>query len=95
MGLTLEQVRHVGQLARLELSAEEEELYRSQLSQILVHIEQLQSLDLTGVAPMTHASTEAVLFREDEVVASLGGEAATANAPERIGTRVAVPRIID
>ena len=95
MSLTVEQVRHVARLARLQLTPEEEARYAGQLSAILDHIAQLNALDTTGVPPMTHASQEATLYRDDVVAPSLGGAAAVANAPEPVGTSVAVPRIIE
>ena len=95
MKLTLEQVRHVASLARLHLGADEEERLAAELSEILGHVEQLQTLDVSGVPPMTHASDEPTRFREDDVQPSLGAERAVANAPEKLGTSVAVPRIIE
>jgi aspartyl-tRNA(Asn)/glutamyl-tRNA(Gln) amidotransferase subunit C len=95
VSVTVEQVRHVSRLARLHLTAEEEARYATQLSAILEHVAQLNALDTTGVPPMTHASTEATLFRDDVPQPSLGGARAVANAPESIGTSVSVPRIIE
>ena len=95
MSLTVEQVRQVARLARLHLTPEEEARQATQLSAILGHIAQLQALDTTGVPPMTHASSEPTLLREDVPVASLGGAQAVANAPESMGTSVSVPRIIE
>jgi aspartyl-tRNA(Asn)/glutamyl-tRNA(Gln) amidotransferase subunit C len=95
MKLSLEQVRHVAKLARLSLSPSEEESLASQLSAILGHVERLQALDISDVPPMTHASDEPVRFREDQVQPSLGAERAVANAPDTVGTGVAVPPIIE
>ena len=95
MSLTAEQVRHVARLARLHLTADEEARYAAQLSAILDHFALLGGLDTQGVPPMTHASGEPTLYRDDVPQPSLGGAAAVANAPESIGTSVVVPRIIE
>ena len=95
MKLSPEQVRHVAKLARLHLTDDEEARYGAQLSAILSHVEQLQALDVAAVPPMTHASAEPTRLREDVVEPSLGAERAVQNAPERAGTSVAVPRIIE
>lgn len=95
MKLSAEQVRHVATLARLQLTAEEEQQYGAQLSAILSHVEQLQALDVSGVPPMTHASDEPMRTRPDELQPSLGAERAVQNAPEKSGTSVAVPKIIE
>jgi aspartyl-tRNA(Asn)/glutamyl-tRNA(Gln) amidotransferase subunit C len=95
MKLGLDDVRHVARLARLQLSAEEERTLGEQLSAILGYVEELQALDVSAVPPMTHASEAPTRFREDVVAPSLGAERAVANAPEKQGTSVAVPRIIE
>jgi aspartyl-tRNA(Asn)/glutamyl-tRNA(Gln) amidotransferase subunit C len=95
MSLTLEQVRHVARLARLSLSPEEEQAYAGQLSAILDAVAQLQSLDVTDVAPTSHASLAEALLREDATRESLPPERALANAPAREGTSFAVPRILE
>ena len=95
MSLTVEQVRHVARLARLHLTPEEEARYATQLSAILEHIAQLNALDTAGVPPMTHASAETTLYREDVITPSLGGAVAVSNAPDSVGTSVSVPRIIE
>ncbi|MFN6367491.1 MAG: Asp-tRNA(Asn)/Glu-tRNA(Gln) amidotransferase subunit GatC, partial [Aphanizomenon sp.] len=46
-------VRKVANLARLELTADEETQFTTQLGNILDYIEQLNQLDVTNVAPTT------------------------------------------
>jgi aspartyl-tRNA(Asn)/glutamyl-tRNA(Gln) amidotransferase subunit C len=45
MSLSLEEIKHIAALARIELSPEELEKYRTQLSEILEHFKQLQDID--------------------------------------------------
>ena len=97
MALSLDEVRRVAALARLKLSAEEEQLFAGQLSDILEHVRALETLDVTGVPPMTHALAEgeAVALRPDTLVPGLTPDEALANAPAREGTCFKVPRIIE
>lgn len=95
MALTLDQVRHVAQLARLALSSEEETRYQAQLSAILDAVGTLQGVDTEGVPPTAHAHVEGPIVREDTVHASLDEAAALGNAPARSGTHFAVPKIIE
>ena len=95
MKLSLEQVRHVAQLARLALTPEEELRYQEQLSAILDAMEQLNALDTRDVEPTSHASFGESVLREDRVKPSLGAEVAVANAPARVGTSFAVPKILE
>ena len=95
MKLSLEQVRHVAQLARLAVTPEEELRYQEQLSAILDAMEQLNALDTRDVEPTSHASFGESVLREDRVKPSLGAEVAVANAPARVGTSFAVPKILE
>jgi aspartyl-tRNA(Asn)/glutamyl-tRNA(Gln) amidotransferase subunit C len=95
MKLTLEQVRHVATLARLSLSPEEEQRYATQLSAVLDAMAQLQELDVSGVEPTSHATLAASLLREDVHTPSLPPEKSMANAPARMGSSFAVPKIIE
>ena len=95
--LSLDEVRHIAALARLKLSAEEERTFAFQLSAILDHVRELDTLDLSGVEPMTHAlaAGEEPLLREDEERPCFTPEEAVAAAPARVGTAFEVPRIIE
>jgi aspartyl-tRNA(Asn)/glutamyl-tRNA(Gln) amidotransferase subunit C len=95
MKLTVEQVRHVATLARLSLTPEEEERYATQLSAVLEAVAQLQELDVSGVEPTSHATLAASLLREDVTRPSLSPDQALANAPARVGTSFAVPKILE
>jgi len=56
MTISREDVLRVAELAQLELTPEEAELYRGQLDEILNYIGKLQKLDVTNVEPMTQMS---------------------------------------
>lgn len=55
MSISREDVLRVAELAHLELTAEEIELYRGQLDGILNYIGKLEELDVSGVEPMVLA----------------------------------------
>ena len=96
MSLSLDEVRRIAVLARLKLSPDEERVFQGQLSAILDYVEQLQSLDVSGVEPMTHALAEDdVPLRTDALQACLAPSEALANAPAREGSCFKVPRIIE
>src|SRR5574340_915715 len=60
MSLSLEQVRRIAALARIEISPAEAETTRDQLNGIFRFIEQMQAVDTTGVTPMAHAQDASV-----------------------------------
>ena len=65
--LSREDVLKLAQLARLTLSDEEVERYRSELSEILQYVEQLQTADVEGLEPTTQVTGLKNVMREDEV----------------------------
>ncbi|HXA42383.1 MAG TPA: Asp-tRNA(Asn)/Glu-tRNA(Gln) amidotransferase subunit GatC [Candidatus Solibacter sp.] len=83
MKLTLEQVRHVAELARLGLSDDELEALAGELSSILEYIDQLEQLDTAAIAPTAQVGELVDVMREDEVLPSLDPEDALRNAPSR------------
>lgn len=95
MGLTKQEVEHVAQLARLELSEAEIEEYTGQLNQILSFVAKLDQLDTTGVEPMAHTIPVTNVFRPDKTGPSLDPEKVLANAPDRVGNFFKVPKILD
>ena len=92
MAISEEQVRHVAMLARLGLSDDQVTQLAHELSDILVHVEAIQSLDLADVEPTTHAASVVNVMRPDEVRPCLPREAALHNAPEQRDGAFLIPK---
>jgi aspartyl-tRNA(Asn)/glutamyl-tRNA(Gln) amidotransferase subunit C len=82
MAITTNDVLHVAKLARLELSDEEVERMREQLSAILEAVGKVSELDLDDVEPTAHPLDLVNVLAEDEPRPSLSLEDALANAPD-------------
>lgn len=95
MAISREEVEHVARLARLELSEDEIELFRGQLSAVLERAQRIQALDLEGVPETAHPIELSNVWREDVVVPPPDSESILANAPEREGSFFRVPRILE
>ncbi len=95
MSLTLDQVRKVAKLARLELSEADLARMQTQLSAILDYVAQLQALDTDGVEPLAHPLPVQNVFRPDEPRPSLPVAEALRNAPTRLGDYFGVPAVFD
>ena len=67
MKLSLEQVKHIASLARIDLKPEEEESFREQLSSILEYVGQLSECQTEGIEPMSHVIPLVNVLRPDEV----------------------------
>jgi aspartyl-tRNA(Asn)/glutamyl-tRNA(Gln) amidotransferase subunit C len=93
MSLTLKEVEHIAELARLELSAEEKERYRQQLSAILDYARSLQSLDTGGIPPTSSVLPPRSVLRPDEAKESLPVKAVLKNAPQSEDDQFRVPPV--
>lgn len=65
--LSRDDVLKLARLARLELTEDEIEEYRKELSGILQYVEQIQNTDVTGLKPTTQVTGLTNVMREDEV----------------------------
>ncbi len=94
MTLSNEEVRHIAQLARLQLKPEEVGPIARQMNDILSYMDQLNTLDTRGVEPTSHALQLSNAFREDQVQPSLPLEESLAIAPEQGRSAFVVPKVI-
>ncbi|MBE9058667.1 Asp-tRNA(Asn)/Glu-tRNA(Gln) amidotransferase subunit GatC [Sphaerospermopsis sp. LEGE 08334] len=90
-----EQVHKVANLARLELTPEEETQFSTQLSDILEYIEQLSELDVADVPPTTRAIDVSNITREDKLQPYPDREAILSSAPKQEGDFFKVPKILN
>ncbi|HVN86703.1 MAG TPA: Asp-tRNA(Asn)/Glu-tRNA(Gln) amidotransferase subunit GatC [Candidatus Binatia bacterium] len=95
MPLSVDDVRHIALLARLELTPEEETAFASQLDHILSHFERLKQLDTESVVPTAHILAIETPFRDDVVRNRPAVDSLLANAPERDNRFFKVPKIIE
>ncbi|HEU4967108.1 MAG TPA: Asp-tRNA(Asn)/Glu-tRNA(Gln) amidotransferase subunit GatC [Candidatus Saccharimonadales bacterium] len=65
--LTREDVLKLARLARLDLTDDEIEKYRAELSSILQYVEQLQAVDITDLKPTNQVTGLINVMRDDEV----------------------------
>jgi aspartyl-tRNA(Asn)/glutamyl-tRNA(Gln) amidotransferase subunit C len=92
--ISVEEVRHVANLARLELGEGEELRMTEQMNSILSYMDKLNELDTRDVAATTHAIQLENVSREDRVNTSLDRSRALHNAPQNDGVNFVVPKVI-
>ena len=93
--LKREDVQRIAELARLELTTDELELFTRQLGDILTYVEQIRALDTSGVAPTSQVLNRPV-DREDDPLPTLSGDDLMRNAPDAAPEAglFKVPRVI-
>jgi aspartyl-tRNA(Asn)/glutamyl-tRNA(Gln) amidotransferase subunit C len=95
MSLTLEEVKHIADLARLELTADEMQLYQHQLSDILDYADRLKKLDTSRIPPTASMLVERLPLRPDQAAAGLTVEELLMNAPQAEQNQFRVPPVME
>ncbi len=94
MALTIKEVEHVAQLARLNLTEEEKVKFADQLSTILNYADTLKAIPTEDIEPLTHILPICNVFREDQAKPSMDREEILANAPLAEDFQYKVPKIM-
>lgn len=82
MKLTVEEVRSIAELARLDLTEDEISLYAGQLSEVLNYFERLQELDTSHIEPTASVLPLKNVLRPDVPGEALPPDEVVANAPD-------------
>ena len=92
---SLDQIRRIADLARLELSDPELAAMQQELSSILSLVDQMAAVDTEGVEPMSHPQAASQRLREDEVTESDQRAGFQAIAPQVEDGLYMVPKVIE
>lgn len=95
MTITDDTITYVAALAKLELSGEEKERAKKDMSDILGYIDTMNELDTEGIEPMSHAFEITNVFREDVVTNGEDREQLLANAPAKKDGSFIVPKAVE
>jgi aspartyl-tRNA(Asn)/glutamyl-tRNA(Gln) amidotransferase subunit C len=95
MAISLDEVRHVARLARLELDETEILSFQNELNGLLGHFAEIQAADLAGIEPASHAVALQNVFADDEEWTPLARQLAMKNAPISRAGLFLVPQIIE
>ncbi len=88
-------VRRIARLARIALTDEQVGPMADELNGILGWIEQLQEVDVAGIAPLTSVVAQHLRMRDDIVTEGDQAEALMANAPLSEDDFFVVPKVVE
>lgn len=94
MAVTIKDVEHIAELARLKFNEKELDNFTHQLNEILSYVEKLNELNTENVEPLSHPVENTNVFRDDEVKPSVPTEEALKNAPDKDESLFKVPKVI-
>ena len=95
MSLNLEDIRKLGELARLRIEPADVNDLVEKLSNILAFVDQLQAADTGSVPPMAHPLDQTQRLRPDVVTEEDQHELYQRNAPRVEGGLYLVPKVLD
>ena len=95
MSLSIEDVKRVAYLARIDITDAEAADVRTKLGGLFRLIEQMRAVDTTGIVPMSHAQDVALPLREDRVLEEDKRELYQKNAPAVAAGLYLVPKVIE
>jgi aspartyl-tRNA(Asn)/glutamyl-tRNA(Gln) amidotransferase subunit C len=88
-------VRRIAHLARIKVGENEVPHLQDELNAILSFVEELKSVDVEGVTPMTSVSPMALKKREDIVTDGNIADDVVANAPASDDHFFVVPKVVE
>lgn len=95
MSLTIDEIKQIAHLARLDLTDREIESYGGQLSAILDYADRLKQVDTSGISPTSSVLPPHSMLREDVARPGLELDAALQNAPRQEQSQFRVPPVLD
>ncbi|MDD3764837.1 MAG: Asp-tRNA(Asn)/Glu-tRNA(Gln) amidotransferase subunit GatC [Nevskiales bacterium] len=95
MSLTIEQLKQVAHLARLEMTPDQADHYTQQLSSILDLVDQLQQAKTDQVEPMAHPLEMSQRLRPDTVTETNQRDVFQSVAPSVEDGLYVVPKVIE
>jgi len=95
VALTLDDVRRIAHLARIDIDAAQAADVHTKLTAIFRLIDQLNAVDTTGITPMAHAQDVVLSLREDAVTEADAHVLFQSVAPAVEDSLYLVPKVIE
>lgn len=95
MAISEDEVRHIAELAKLELTSDEVERFRVELSAVIEYMGQLNQIDTSDISVSEPSVSNGNVLREDRAEGSLSVDDAIAIAPAVTNNMFSVPKVID
>ncbi|MCD4783620.1 MAG: Asp-tRNA(Asn)/Glu-tRNA(Gln) amidotransferase subunit GatC [Candidatus Eremiobacteraeota bacterium] len=92
--ITVDEVRHMAHLCRLQLSPEDIDRFTGELGEIIDYVNQIQKLETSGIDPTFQTAPLSNIFRKDVIKKSLSPEEVLSNAPDRENDYFKMPPIM-
>jgi aspartyl-tRNA(Asn)/glutamyl-tRNA(Gln) amidotransferase subunit C len=95
MEITTELVNHLAELSRLEFDEMETENFKNEFAKTLGQMESLDRVDTSSVELKQNSLNAETEIDADNIHTGLSKDDATKNAPDKLGSSIAVPMMVD
>lgn len=95
MSLDKDEVRTIAHLARLSVDESRLDAIATELSSVLAFVERLNAVDTSGIEPMAHPVSTAMVLRDDVVTETDERDSLQKPAPAVHEGYFTVPRVIE
>ena len=95
MEITTELVDHLAELSRLEFTAEETENFKHEFAQTMKQIEKLENANLQAEDNVQNVLDAEQELKQDVAGESLKKDEVIKNAPDTMGSSIAVPMMVE
>ena len=92
--LSTEDILKLAKLSKLELTTGQVERFRTELEEIVEYVEQLQSVDVSGLEPTNQVTGLTNVTRPDEIREYASGERLLKNLPAEENGQIKVNKMI-
>jgi len=98
MPISESDIEKIAQLAHLEITSDERQMFAPQMAEIVTYVEQLNEIDTAAVEPalggLTPEGERTESSRSDEMQRSLGQQVALDQAPDPAAGHFRVPKVL-
>lgn len=94
MKISIDEIRHLAHLARLEFTETEMQEMQGDMDKILGFVDKINELDLDSVEPLVYLSEERNVLRADESQQTISKDEALKNAPDKDSDYFRVPKVL-
>lgn len=95
MAVTKDEIRYIATLAKLHFDEDELEKFTSEMEQLIEFADTLGEIDTEGIAPTAHIQGIENVLRKDDKPVVFPTELALSNAPQKVSTCFAVPKVVE
>ena len=93
MKISTEDILKLAHLARLDMTSEEAEDMKTDMTKILDFVGKIEAMNLEGVEPLVYMTDRENVLRKDEPSEALAQEDVLANAPSANSDYFRVPKV--